>query len=552
MLRKCLSQRSTILSCNASVATSNPIATNVGIQLLKFGANAADAAVGIAATLNVVDPGNTGLGGDCFVLYYDSVSKTVKGINGSGRSPAKLSLEILKKHGISQENGFCNIPFDSPFSVTIPGAAAGWFDTLKTFGSGKLSVQEVLNPAIEIAENGYPTQELTALQQKENFKLLKQTEYSFGDDFLVKGKTPVYGQVMTNQKLANVFKKLACEGKEAFYEGEIARSIVDTVTSAGGCFELDDLKDHVSTYDEPISTTYHGIRIWEMPPNGQGLITLMALNILEGFNLEKEERMSPSCLHKMIQSTQLAFTDGSEFIADPFNSEVPIEKLLSKEYANNRRNLIDVNSVVSSQYKPTTIGAGNDTVYFSVVDSDGNACSFINSIYKHGGSGLVPKDCGFILHCRGSNFSLNKNHRNCVEPRKRPYHTIIPGMATYDSTNELYASFGVMGGFMQPQGHIQVLSSLIDFKMDTQAAICLPRYCIDHSTKNHVVYLENTVPDNTVDELKRMGHNIEIVSGIERVVFGGAQIIQNRSDIMGGRVLWSASESRQDGCALGY
>lgn len=546
------SRRTSVLSCNGAVATNNPIASGIGLEILKAGGNAADASVAVAAALNVMDPGNTGLGGDCFVMFYDANTKTVKGINGSGRSSSKLSLELLNKNGISKENGYNNIPFESPFSITVPGAAAGWCDTVKQFGSGKLSMHEILEPAIKAAEEGYATHELTAHLQGKYFVTLKRTDNSSGDDFFINGKPPGYGDVMTNPKLANVFRKLAAGGKEEFYGGDIAKSIINTVTAAGGCLSLEDMKSHASTFDEPISTDYREIRVWEMPPNGQGLIALMGLNILEGFDLKSEERVSASCLHKMIEATQLAFADGMKYIADPSKVHVPIERLLSKEYAKARCNLISDEHVNQGNYKPSEIEAGSDTVYFTVVDLEGNACSFINSIYCHGGSGFVPLDCGFVMHCRGSNFSLEEGHANCVGPNKRPYHTIMPGMATHASNNELYASFGNMGGFMQPQGHIQVLSNLIDFKLDPQTAICMPRFCVDVNSKEYVVGIEDSVLTDVQEKLLAMGHNVKIVRGPERTVFGGAQIIQVGYDSRGRKVLWSGSESRQDGCALGY
>lgn len=551
------SRRSAVLSKHAAVATNDPIATEVGLQLLKDGGNAADAAVGIAATLNLVDPGSTGLGGDCFVMFYDAKTKEVTGLNASGRSPDCLSLDYLKVKGISLDDGYVRIP-NTADSVNVPGAASGWIDTIEMFGSGKLSLETILQPAITLAQDGYPVHEFSAFLQNCHVGDLKQTLHSYADDMLLNGRAPYHGDIMKNPKLANVFKKLAKEGKKGFYEGEIALNIVDTVQKSGGCLTMDDMAGHTNLIQKPISTVYKGIRIWEMPPNGQGLVALIALNVLKQLDKDKPmdncDRLSARCMHRMIEATHLGFADGFQHVADSTEPKV-LEWLLSQEHAERLSKLIKEDAIASDHYHPQTINSGPDTVYFSVVDSEGNACSFINSVYNYYGTGLVPKDCGFTLQSRASNFSLDINHPNCVGPCKRSYHTIIPGMATYEQSGDLYACFGNMGGFMQPQGHIQLITNLIVHQMDPQVAICTPRFNIvypDEMKQKPTVFLEEGVPNETVDTLTKLGHKVKVTKGMERIMFGRAQIILNKKDSMGNRVLWSGSESRTDGCAMGY
>jgi len=545
------SRRSTVLSRNAAVATNDPTATQVGLQILKDGGNAADAAIGIAAVLNLVDPGSTGLGGDCFCLFYDNKSKTVKGINGSGRTSSNLTEQLISKRlSLNLEEGSA-IPCDHALSITVPGAAAGWIDTVETFGSGKLTMNDILQPAINLCENGYPVHKFSAYLQRLNCSRLKTNDLSFGDDLLEDGRAPNEGDVICNKHLADVYKKLGSEGKAGFYEGDVAKSIVDTVNGNGGCMSLEDLASHKGTFDDPIHINYKGINIWEMPPNGQGLVALIGLNILEELDLKKPGTVA--CFHQLIEATRLAFHDGIKYICDPSKNDIPIENLLSKEYATARRSMIEVNRRIDSLQRNIKLNAGDDTVYFSVVDQDGNACSFINSIYHYYGSGYVPKNCGFALQCRASGFSLDPSHPNFVGPNKRSYHTIIPGMATHADTGELYACFGNMGAFMQPQGHIQLMINLINFNFDPQAAICYPRFQIkDVEKADSVIYIEETVDKDIIEALKKLGHNMEVVSDMKRITFGRAQIIQVRKDQNRKPVLWSGSESRTDGCAMGY
>ncbi|XP_066925060.1 glutathione hydrolase-like YwrD proenzyme [Clytia hemisphaerica] len=547
-------RRSAVLSKHAAVATSDPTATQVGIQLLQNGGNAADAAVGIAATLNLVDPGSTGIGGDVFVLFYDAKTKKVKGLNASGRSSSNMSLVYLKAKGISRAQGHIRIPLNSADSVNVPGAAAGWVDTVECFGSGKLSLKEILQPAITLCKEGYPVHEFSAYLQQKNEGVLQRTPHSFPDDMLLNGRAPQHGDVVKNTKLAGIFEKLAAEGKRGFYEGSIAQSIVDAVQGCGGCLTMQDMASHTNTFDEPISTDYKGIRIWEMPPNGQGLVALIAFNILKEMDQIPGDRLSAPYMHRLIEAVHLGFADGFRHIADSAKPDV-LKRLLSDEHAKSKAELIQEEKIASEHYHYPTINSGQNTVYFSVVDSEGNACSFINSVYNYHGSGIVPKDCGFALQSRGGNFSLEEDHPNCVGPNKRSYHTIIPGMATHADTGELFACFGNMGAFMQPQGHVQLMTNLIDHQMDPQLAIDMPRFNIiypDNPQTRPTVHIEDGVSQETMDELTRYGHNVKLTTGWDRIMFGRAQIILNKRDTYGNRVLWSGSESRTDGCAMGY
>ena len=531
------SYRAPVYGLRGIVASSQPLASEAGMRILQGGGNAADAAVAVAAALNVTEPCSTGIGGDCFCLYFDSKKRIVEGLNGSGRAPSQLSLDILKNQGITEF-----LPPLSIHTITVPGAAAGWVDTIEKFGTMKLG--EVLKPAIDLAEGGFPVAPFTALAWKRSAPLIKQGPY--GEEILLNGEAPQEGQVMRNPTLARTFKELAEHGKSGFYEGRIANVIVELIQSRGGVMTLDDLKNHHSTFDKPISTNYRGIDIFEIPPNGQGITALIALNILEGFDISKMTHSSVEYLHLMIEAMRIAFADTRWYVADPDMVDVPIQELLSKSYAAERRKIINFSKATIDVQKGSPF-ASSDTVYFSVVDGEGNACSFINSNYMGFGTGLVPKGCGFTLQNRGANFTLEPGHPNVLEPNKRPYHTIIPGMATKDS--ELYASFGVMGGFNQPQGHVQVILNLVDFGMNPQEALNAPRFCIADGTSGGKVALEEGITVETMSNLNRMGHEIVPTSGIARTLFGRGQIITRDSKT---GVLCGGSSPRADGLAIAW
>src|SRR5271157_2333219 len=532
------SRRSPVLALNGMVASSQPLASQAGLAILKQGGNAADAAVATAAALNVTEPMSTGIGGDCFALFFDAHSKLVKGVNGSGRAPAGLTIDVVREAGIK----LGSIPSHSPHAVTVPGAVSGWIDTIERFG--RLTLPEVLAPAIQLAEDGYPVGPLTAFAWATTAGKLKKKYH--GADLLPGGRAPDPGQVVRNPLLAAVFREVAEHGKVGFYEGRVADAIVSVLHTAGGVLTIDDLAQHASTFEDPISTNYRGVEVYEMPPNGQGITALLALNLLEEFNVSALAPLSPEYNHLLIECLRLAFADARRYVADPTTTPVPVDELLSKAYAAERRQLIDLNRATLDQ-PAGRITAGSDTVYLSVVDGEGNACSFINSNYEAFGTGIVPDGCGFVLQNRGSNFSLDPDHPNALAPRKRPYHTIIPAMATQGG--DLYACFGVMGGFMQPQGHVQVLSKMVDLEYDPQAALDAPRFCLLNGHPSGNVAVEDGIPRATVDALANMGHEIQVTSGVARAIFGQGQII--RRDPESG-VLWGGADPRGDGCALGF
>lgn len=551
------SRRSSVYGRNGVVATSQPLATAAGLQILATGGNAADAAVAAGAALNVTEPTSTGIGGDMFALYYSAETGRVTALNGSGRAPAALTLDRLQRDGFSTE-----LPPFHVHTVTVPGACAGWFDLVERHGS--LAMEQILAPAIRLAREGFPVGPITSYSWKRSAQNQLRSAPN-GQELTIDGRGPEAGELFHNPNLARTFELVAGGGKQAFYQGEIAEAIVRVIQEAGGTMSLDDLALHTSTWEEPISVEYRGLRVYECPPNGQGITALLALNILEGFDLASLPLLSTERLHIIIEALRLAFADSRWYVADPKFSRVPVEGLLSKQYASQRRELINPRYATIDQKHGTPV-TSSGTVYLSVVDRQGNACSFINSNYWGFGTGIVPKGYGFTLQNRGHNFSLDPNHPNALEPRKRPYHTIIPAMVTRPSQRAersdegssrseveaggelLYASYGVMGGFMQPQGHVQVLSALVDHGLDPQSALDLPRFCIDVEESGGRVALEDGIPSSTVSGLKKMRHPVSMVSGFERSIFGRGQVILR--DAATG-VLCAGSDPRADGCALG-
>ena len=533
------SRRSPVYGRRGVVSTSQPLATAAGIEILSQGGNAADAAVAAAAALNVTEPTSTGIGGDMFALYYDAQTKQVTALNGSGRAPAALTLDRLKREGLLADE----LPPFHAHTVTVPGACAGWCDLIQKHGS--LSLSEILTPAIRLAEEGFPVAPLTSYYWSRGAEGQLKSALN-GHEMTIDGRGPKAGEVFHNPGLAKTLKVIAEKNANGFYQGPIAEAIVGVIKEAGGCMSAEDLASHVSTWESPISVNYHGWRVHECPPNGQGITALIALNLLEGFDLASLESLSAEKMHLMIEAMRLAFADARWYVADPAFSKIPMEELLSKEYANERRKLIDLTRATIDQKRGTPVASSN-TVYLSVVDGMGNACSFINSNYWGFGTGIVPKGWGFTLQNRGHNFSLDPNHPNVLAPKKRPYHTIIPAMVTRESDNSLYASYGVMGGFMQPQGHVQVLSALTDCKLDPQAALDLPRFCIDVEEKGERVAIEDGMPKETMDALQKLGHPLYEVSGYDRALFGRGQVILRDPET---GVLCAGSDPRADGCAM--
>jgi gamma-glutamyltranspeptidase/glutathione hydrolase len=513
------------------------------LEILSQGGNAADAAVATAAALNVTEPTSTGLGGDCFALYFEASTGEITALNGSGRAPASLTIERLRKEGFRTE-----LPPFHPYTITIPGACAGWCDLVERHG--RLSLDKILAPAIRLAEEGFPVSPVTAYFWQRSAKRL--ASMPGGIEMTLDGRGPRPGEIFRNPGLRRTLKSIAEGGKAAFYTGEIAEAIATVVQGAGGCLETTDLAAHSSTWDQPISSVYRGYRVWECPPNGQGLAALLALNILEGYDIASSPALSTRRLHLMIESLRLAFADTRWYVADAAFNPAPLEGLLSKEYASERRKLIHPEGASLDQVHGTPTSS-SDTVYLSTVDGEGNACSFINSNYMGFGTGIVPYGWGFTLQNRGFGFSLDPAHPNAVAPGKRPYHTIIPAMITRDAgdsnqpVNSLYASLGVMGGFMQPQGHMQVVVSLVDDDLDPQAALDRPRFCLESGSPECPVALEEGIPPEALAELAAMGHSVYSVSGYARSIFGRGQVILREA---GTGVLCGGSDPRADGCAM--
>lgn len=531
------SHRSTVYGRGGMVAASQPLAAAAGIEMLLKGGNAADAAVAVAAALNVTEPTSTGIGGDMFALFYNAGTKQVSAVNGSGRAPAALTLERLKQDGLNE------LPPYHAYTVTVPGACAGWCDLIEKHGTRKMA--EILAPAVKLAEDGFPVAPMTSYFWNRGAERQLRSAPN-GREMTIDGRAPGAGEIFKNPGLARTFRKVAEGGEAAFYQGEIAEAIAQVIKQAGGCMTADDLAAHTSTWEAPISVTYGGCRVYECPPNGQGLTALIALNLLEGFDLGSFEPLSAQRLHLEIEALRLAFADARWFISDPQFNNIPITRLLSKEYAAERRKLIDPHRAVLDQERGTPV-ASSDTVYFSVMDKFGNACSFINSNYMGFGTGIVPKGWGFSLQNRGHNFDLDPAHPNALAPGKRPYHTIIPALATRVSDGSLFASFGVMGGFMQPQGHVQVFSALVDGRLDPQAVLDLPRFCIEDGTSGGSVALEEGIPNEVISDLEARGHPIQKVSGWDRALFGRGQIILRDPDTA---ILAGGSDPRADGCAM--
>ena len=577
------SRRSVVHSTRGIVSSSQPLASRAGVRILERGGNAADAAVATAAALNMAEPGSTGIGGDCFCLFYDSKTKRTHALNGSGRSPLSLSLAELRKKMEIPEGQDGNMPYRGPLSVTVPGAPAGWVDTIEKFGSGKLSLADILEPAIELGEHGFAIHRLSSTGWRNSEGLIKGASPNFREilkpDLNAPGnyRAPRPGELYFNRNLAAVFRRLAKDGKAGYYTGKTADAIVKVVQHLGGSITHEDLKYHMEKGSEqvaPISLKFQGqglkepIQLWEHPPNGQGLVALMALGTLQ--ELEKEGKIpkfqpkdhnSAEYLHALIECFRLAFSDGTWFIADDNTNPAPISNLTSPDYLAGRAKGFDANKCIShiehGRFGPSPAHQSSDTVYFSVTDSDGNACSFINSNYAGFGSAIVPSGCGFTLQNRGANFKTGPpDHPNLYAPGKRPYHTIIPGMVTYVETQELLACFGVMGGFMQPQGHVQVLFNMLVFGMDPQQALDAPRICIKTNAAKEsidsggdLVWAEEGIPEETVEGLEKRGHKVEMLTGFSRDKFGRGQIIRQSWDE--GTRIWSAgSDQRGDGCAI--
>lgn len=533
------SRRSMVLAQGGMVAANNPLAAQAGLDVLRRGGNAADAAVATAAVLNVTDPASTGIGGDVFALYYDAKTRTVTALNGSGRAPAGLSIEHLAAQGITGA-----IPDRSVHAMTVPGAARAWEDLLKRHG--RMGLANVLRDAIKYARDGYPVHpvfgQMWASERIQKFLAASPNT----EDYLPGGNGANVGQVVKLPGLARTFQAVADGGADAFYHGDIADAIVSTAQGLGGTITHDDLKAHHSTWDTPISTTYRGVTVHECPPNGQGLAALIAMNIAEGFDLGSMAWDDPARLHLMVEAMRLAFADARQFIADPAFTDIPLAGLLDKGYAAQRRAMVSPDAAM----QPPSYGApfgGSNTVYLCTADGEGNACSFINSLYMGFGTGIVAKGTGVFLQNRGANFVLDPAHPNALAGGKRPYHTIIPGLATQG--DELFGPFGVMGGFMQPQGHFQVISGMIDDLLNPQEALNRPRWCLTEGTADSVLALEDGIPVEAMARLEALGHSVRRVGGTERLLFGSGQIIRRDPET---GVLFGGCDPRKDSVVAAF
>jgi len=525
------SRRSAVLARHGLVATSQPLAAMAGLQALMDGGNAADAAVTTAAMLNVVEPMSTGIGGDCFALIFEAKSGQVIALNGSGRAPAALTFEEAQRLGLKE------IPLTGPLPVTVPGAVSGWAALLERFGTKSLA--DCLAPAIATAEEGFPVSErISAGWQRSMDKLSQDPEAS-----RVYLPVPKPGSLHRQADLARTFRTIAAGGAEAFYHGPLADQIAACVQSRGGYLTAGDLAAHTATWQTPIRTAYHQVEVLEHPPNGQGLAALIALNIVESYRLGDTDYFDPARWHVMIEAMRLGMADAARYVADPAMAEVPVQGLISKEYAARRRALIrpDRSLEIVAPGQPEH----RDTVYLTAVDEQGNAVSFINSLYYGFGSGLVVPGTGICLQNRGACFTLEPGHPNVLAGGKRPYHTIIPAMALRDG--RLWLSFGVMGGFMQPQGHLQVLINLVDYGLNPQAALDAPRFRVDEKGGTGVA-IETGVPLKTRKALAAMGHDVQPETTFAPL-FGSGDIIAVDAET---GVLWGGSDPRKDGCAVGF
>ncbi|BEJ15312.1 hypothetical protein CspHIS471_0410790 [Cutaneotrichosporon sp. HIS471] len=559
------SRRSTVFSAKGMVATSQPLAAQAGLEILNQGGNAADAAIATAAAMNVCEPTATGIGGDAFCLYYDAATKEVHAVNGSGRAPAALTLQYLRERGIGDK-----IPLTDINSVTCPGTAAAWCTTIDKFGSKEL--KEVLGPAIRMAKEGVPVHELNAEAWKIQEGHVKGASENWREMMMPDGNAPLPGQIMTHPELAATFESLATHGYDGFYKGRIARAIVDLVASKGGLMTLDDLSSTTADVVEPIKYDFlssdrdPGISLWECPPNGQGLTALVALGIVEavkdvhGVDVLELELNGVEYLHVLIEALRLAFADTHYYVTDPEFEHVPVAQLLSKPYLRARAELINLSKATPVEHGNPT--SSSDTIYLATSDIHGNACSFIQSNYAGFGTGAIPKGCGFTLQNRGSNFTLREGHPNNIEGGKRPYHTIIPAMLTRGG--ELVAAYGVMGGFMQPQGHLQVLLNVLR-GLSPQHSLDAPRFCIsaglpDPTKKekegsagrvDSEIWFEEGIDADVVQALRDMGHQCEVARGFARKIAGRGQMVAAIRDPSGRNVWAGGSDMRGDGCAVG-
>ena len=523
------SSRSEVIAPYGMVAASHPLAAQVGIDILKAGGNAIDAAVAVNAVLGLVEPHMNGVGGDLFAIVWDAETERLYGLNATGRAPYELNRQVFERQNLDR------VPGTGPLTWTVPGAVDGWDQLLTRFGT--MSFAEILAPAIAYGRDGFPVSEIIQGQWAASERTLAEWPTSAAT-YLPNGRPPEVGEVFRNPGLVSTYEAIAQGGRDAFYRGEIARKIVAFSESNGGYFTMPDFADHSSVWVEPVTSSYRGYDVWEIPPNSSGIVALMMLNILEGYDIASMGHNSAEVLHLITEAKKLAFADRDRYVADADANTLPTAELISKEYAERRRALID-RSRASETMRAGDPTDNAETVYLTVVDKDRNAVSLIESIFGGFGSKVVPADLGFALQNRGSGFSLESGHFNSLEPHKRSLHTNMPAFVTKDG--QPWLSFGVMGGAMQPQGHTQVLLNIIDFGMNLQEAGDAAR--VRHGGS---VQVEPGVTDAVIAELERMGHRVQRAGGGG---MGGYQAIMIHSET---GMLHAGTDPRKDGAAIGY
>tara|TARA_Y100001001_G_scaffold30282_1_gene25261 strand:+ start:1952 stop:3592 length:1641 start_codon:yes stop_codon:yes gene_type:complete len=530
--------RSEVIGQHGMVATSHPLATQIGIDVLKKGGTAIDAAIAANIALGLMEPTGSGIGGDLFAIVWDAKEQKLFGLNASGPAPQSISLDYFKQQKLAK------IPPFGPLPVTVPGAVDGWVKLHEKFGNQ--SFASLFEPTIGYARKGHPVTETIAYYLDRSKEIFKQYP-NFSDVWMKDGETTGKGDIFKNPQLANTLEIIAEKGRAGFYEGEVAKTIADFIQAQGGFLTYEDLANFNSEWVEPVSTNYRGYDVWELPPNGQGMVALQILNILENFDVKKMGLFSSDYVHLFTEAKKLAFADRAKHYADPNFSKIPIEQLVSKSYAKERAALIDL--AKAAQVDESGIPNGGDTIYLTAADQFGNMISLIQSNYRGMGSGMVPPGLGFMLQDRGELFSLEEDHANVIEGGKRPFHTIIPAFVTKD--NKPYLSFGVMGGATQPQAHAQIIINLIDFGYNLQEAGDAPRLVHSGSSQptdeimldGGSLSLETGFGTAIEEALKEKGHKLQYQKGI----FGGYQAIMIKDG-----VYFGASESRKDGQASGY
>ena len=530
--------RSEIIGQNGMVATSHPLATQIGLDILKQGGTAIDAAIAANIALGLMEPTGNGIGGDLFAIVWDANEKKLHGLNASGPAPKNISIDYFVKNGLNK------IPSYGPLPVTVPGAVDGWVKLHEKFG--KMDFQSLFEPTIEYAENGFPVTETIAYYLDRSKKRFENYP-NFRDVWLKNGKMPAKGEIFKNPQLAKTLRIIADQGRAGFYEGHVATTMADFIQSQGGFLSYEDLSSFHSEWTPPVSSNYRGYDVWELPPNGQGIAALQILNILENYNIKKMGLFSAEYIHLFTEAKKLVFADRAKYYADPDFSKIPVQELISKSYAKDRAKLINLSEAAQTD-QPGVLESG-DTIYLTAADQYGNMISLIQSNYRGMGSGMMPPGLGFMLQDRGELFSLDKNHRNALEGGKRPFHTIIPAFVTKDG--KPFMSFGVMGGATQPQAHAQIIINMIDFGLNLQEAGDAPR--IVHSgssqptdevmTDGGLLSIESGFGKKIEKQLTKKGHTIKYEKGI----FGGYQAIMLKDG-----VYYGASETRKDGQAAGY